>query len=196
MQGNWSTAMNTRILLLSIAVLALSGCLHSNTVQTTFDPAYPERNDAGDSIVAVFEGRIPCVDQACEMRKVELVLYGRDAGRVPTTYWLGQVGMGGHPLVQQGAWSTRRGLQEYPDGMVYQLDSGADPSLRNFWRVNNEIVLVLDQNMRPKAGDAAWGFMLSRDCTPYGPRTYPYDQRLKRFVPTALVSSCAPSSPK
>jgi len=92
--------MYTRSLLLCVEVLALCGCAHSGPVQTTFDPAYPEHDGAGDSIVAVFEGRIPCVDQGCEMRKIELVLYGRDSGGTPTTYWLGQlkVGMGNtHP---------------------------------------------------------------------------------------------------
>jgi hypothetical protein len=162
--------MKPRIVLPTLAVLTLFGCAHQNLVQTTFDPAYPEFDGVGDPIVAVFEGCIPCADQECEKRKVELVLYGRYAGRIPTTYWLGQlrVGMGNDRLVQQGGWSTRRGLQEYPDGLVYVLDSRADPSLQYLWRVSDEIVLVLDPNLRPKAGNAAWGFMLSRDCTPYG----------------------------
>jgi hypothetical protein len=183
--------MKSAMLLFPVSVLTLLGCVH-HAVQTTFDPAYPERNGAGDPIVAVFEGRIPCAIQGCEIRKVELVLYGRDAGRIPTTYWLGQlrVGMGNDRLVQQGAWIVRRGLQEYPDGLVYALDSSADPSLRYLWRVNDEIVLVLDQNLRPQAGNAAWGSMLSRDCTPYGPKTYPYDERAKRFVPSANGSNC------
>jgi hypothetical protein len=186
--------MKSRTFLLSLTLFALLGCAHRNLVQTTFDPAYPERNSVGDPIVAVFEGRIPCAITDCEMRKVEVVLYGRDNGRIPTTYWLGQVGvgLGNDRLVQQGAWTIRRGLQDYPDGLVYQLDSSADPSLQYLWRVNNEIVLVLDQELRPRVGDAAWGFMLSRDCAPYGPRTYPYDERTKRFVPTTCRSSCAP----
>lgn len=180
--------------LLTLSVLMLLGCVHPNAVQTTFAPAYPEHDSADDAIVAVFEGRIPCAEQGCEKRKVELVLYGKNAGQIPTTYWLGQlrVGMGNDRLVQQGAWAIRRGVRDYPDGLVYVLDSRADPSLRNFWRVNDEIVLVLDQDLRPMAGNAAWGFMLSRDCTPYGPKTYPYDERARRFVPTVGSSSCTP----
>ena len=65
------------------------GCVHPNAVQTTFTPAYPEHQIAGDAIMAVFEGRIPCAEQSCEMRKVELVLYGTNAGQIQTTYWLG-----------------------------------------------------------------------------------------------------------
>jgi hypothetical protein len=86
-------------------------------------------------------------------------------------------------------------VQEYPNGLVYALDSHADPSLQYLWRVNNEIVLVLDPNLRPKVGNAAWGFMLSRDCEPYGPRTYPYDERAKRFVPVSS-SNCTPPTAK
>jgi hypothetical protein len=186
--------MKSTRFLLTVSVLTLVGCVHPKPAQTTYDPAHPERNSAGDPIVAVFEGRIPCAASGCAMRKVELVLYGRDAGRIPKSYWLGQVtvGKGSDRLVQQGAWTTRRGLQEYPDGLVYQLDSSADPSLQHLWRVNADIVLVLDQNLRPKAGNAAWGFMLSRDCTPYGPRTYAYDERMKRFVTPASTSNCVP----
>jgi hypothetical protein len=126
------TAMKSRIFLLPLTLSVLLGCAHRDLVQTTFDPAYPERNSADDPIVAVFQGRIPCAVAGCEMRKVEVVLYGRDNGRIPTTYWLGQVGvgLGNDRLVQQGAWTTRRGLQDYPDGLVYQLDSSADPSLQ------------------------------------------------------------------
>jgi hypothetical protein len=189
--------MKVGVHLPAVSVLVLLGCVHQ-PVQTTFDPAYPERNGAGDPVVAVFEGRIPCDVQGCDKRKVELVLYGRDAGRNPTTYWLGQVrdGMGDDRLVRQGTWSVRRGLQEYPDGLVYALDAGAEPSLQYLWRVNDDVILVLDQNLRPQAGNAAWGFMLSRDCTPYGPRTYPYDERAKRFVPSASGSNCAPPGGK
>jgi hypothetical protein len=187
--------MRTLILLTTLSVLSLAGCAYRQLAQKTFDPPYPERSSAGDPILAVFVGRIPCVVNGCNMRKIELVLYGRDDGRVPTTYWLGQVGvgMGNDWLVQLGTWTDRRGVQGYPDAFVYVLDTNADPSLRYLWRVNEEVVLVLDQSMRPRAGNGAWGFMLSRDCTPYGPRTYLYDQRAKRFVaPASSGSSCAP----
>ena len=185
--------MRTMILLITLSVLSLVGCVHPEPVQTTFDPSYPERRSVGDPILAVFVGRIPCAAKGCEMRKIELVLYGRDDGQVPTTYWLGQigVGMGNDRLVQQGTWTGRRGVQEYPDALVYALDTNADPSLQYLWRVNDEILLVLDQDLRPRAGTGAWGFMMSRDCAPYGSRTYPYDTRMKRFIaPKSSKSGC------
>jgi len=184
--------MRSHQFLLTCALFSLLGCAHQNAAQETFDPPYPELNRTGDPIVAVFAGRIPCAVPGCEKLKVELVLYGRDAGRIPTTYWLGQVGIGNERRVQQGTWTTYRGLQNYPNGLVYQVDTSADPSLQNFWRVSDDIILVLDWNLRPKVGNAAWGFMLSRDCSPYGPKSYPYDEHTKRFVASAEVSNCAP----
>jgi hypothetical protein len=187
--------MKIPMLLVTLSTLWLVGCMHPEPVQTTFDPPYPERNSAGDPIVAAFAGRIPCVVEGCEVRKVELVLYGRDHASVPTTYWLGQVsvGLGNDRLVQQGSWTDRHGAQEYPNALVYVLDASADPTLRYWWRVNDEIMLALDANMRPVAGTDAWGFMLSRDCEPYGPRTYPYDRKAKRFV-ASRVDRCPQSA--
>ena len=186
--------MKTSMLAIVGVVAVLTGCIHTEPVQTTFDRPYPERNSAGDPILAVFVGRIPCAVEGCEMRKVELVLYGREGGQVPTTYWLGQVGvgMGNERVVREGNWSGGRGVPEYPQALVYTLDANADPSLQHLWRVDDEVVLVLDQSLRPRAGNGAWGYMLSRDCAPYGPRTYAYDKRTKRFVaPTSNRFTCS-----
>jgi hypothetical protein len=60
--------MKPNLFLLTLSVLTLLSCVHRNPVQTTFVPAYPERNSVGDLIVAVFAGRIPCAVEGCEMR--------------------------------------------------------------------------------------------------------------------------------
>jgi hypothetical protein len=188
--------MPTILLLVAISTLALANCAHLESAQTDFVPAYPDRNAVGDPIVAVFEGRIPCADgDGCDMRKVSLVLYGRDRGQVPTTYWLGQVqvGLSDGRRVHTGTWTIQVGVSGYPNGVVYALDPTADPSLRWFWRVNDDIALVLDSNRRPKAGNAAWGYMLSRDCAAYGPRSYGIDQRTGSFV-SESSSNCASSA--
>jgi hypothetical protein len=186
--------MKASMLAMVVAVAVLTACIHTQPPQTTFDRPYPERNSAGDPIFAVFVGRIPCAVEGCEMRKVELVLYGREGRQVPTTYWLGQVGVGlsNERDVREGTWSAGRGVPEYPQARVYTLDGNADPTLRHLWRVDDEVVLVLDQSLRPMAGNGAWGYMLSRDCAPYGPRTYAYDKRTKRFaVPPSNRFTCS-----
>jgi hypothetical protein len=140
----------------------------------SFDPPYPPVDAAGAPILAVFEGRIPCSIPNCQQRKVGLVLYQHGTAGNSGTYWLGlvRVGIGSGRDVVQGAWTTRRGVDAYPEAVVYELDSKAPDDLRRFWRVTTEILLPLDDSQRPKAGNAAWGYMLSRYAAPYGPRTY------------------------
>jgi hypothetical protein len=146
-------------------------------VTASFDPPYPETSISGDPILAVLEGRIPCSSASCSMRKVTLVLYEKKEG-APASYWLGIIGTHGNDrVVTQGNWETRRGVTDYPDALVYVLDSSVDGDLRYFWRVNDNIVLPLDERMSPRVGNAGWGYMLSRYDAPYGPRTYTYLQR-------------------
>lgn len=173
-------------------LVLLAACAVPPTVQTRFDRPYPERNAAGEPILAVFVGRVPCATRACEMRKVELVLYGSEGGAGARTYWLGQlrVGAGNERDVAEGAWQPARGLHEHPLALRYELDARADPSLRRMWRVSEDVMLVLDDELRPRPGNGAWGSMLSRDCAPYGPRDYSYDERAGRFAPAAPPSPC------
>jgi hypothetical protein len=143
----------------------------------TFDPPYPETNANGDPIRAVLEGRIPCTVADCARLKVQLVLYENRNDKTPSSYWLGLIGASGNDrVVRQGTWRARHGVQGYPDALVYVLDDHADEDLRYFWRVNDKILLVLDERMNPKVGNAAWGYMLSRYEAPYGPRTYVYQR--------------------
>lgn len=159
------------ILVLS-ASAALSSCAPRPTT-LTFDPPYPGTNANGDPILADFEGRIPCNVAGCRTSKVSLVLYQNRKTKAPTTYWLGVVDVpADERVVTQGKWTTRRGVKGYPKALVYELDAAAPQNLRRFWRVSEDILLPLDQNMKPIPGNAAWGTMLSRYAEPYGPRTY------------------------
>jgi hypothetical protein len=147
-----------------------SGYFHQAAV--TFEPPYPEVNANGDPILAVFEGRTPCAVANCRL-KVGLVLYQDRKAGSPTTYWLGILGTSGNDrIVTQGTWTIRHGVKEYPEAVVWELDSNTPADLRYYWRVNEDILLALDQSMSPKVGNAAWGYMLSRFAEPYGPRTY------------------------
>lgn len=125
----------------------------------TLEPPYPAVNANGDPILGVFEGRIPCAD--CEKIKVALVLYQNPETKAPTTYWLGRVFVD-DLTVTQGTWTIRQGIKEYPEAVVYELDSNTPEDFRSYWRVNENIMLPLDQNMILKVGNASWGYMLSR----------------------------------
>ena len=168
--------------LLLVATVIVSGagfCLLQagtfRTGQVTFDPPYPETNASGNNILAVFAGRTPCAFPNCKMMKLLLVLYQDRKTNAPTTYWLGYIGVGdgnNERTVRQGKLKVHHGVKEYPDATVYELDSSADPDLRLYWRVNEDILLPLDESLSPKVGNGAWGYMLARDTKPYGPRTY------------------------
>jgi hypothetical protein len=146
-------------------------------VTASFDPPYPETNGSGDPILAVLEGIIPCSVPNCKRLKVQLVLYEKKKESAPATYWLGVIGTHGNDrIVTQGSWEIRRGVVGYPDALVYALDLHADKDLRYFWRVNDDIMLPLDERMSPKPRNTG-GSMLSRYDAPYGPRTYTYLQR-------------------
>lgn len=119
------------------------------------------------------EGRVVCRAAGCEKLKVTLVLYERTQDRSPASYWLGIIGTSGNDrVISKGAWEMRKGVEGYPEAIVYALDSDAGVGLQYFWRVNDDILLVLDGDMKPQPGNSAWGYMLSRYDAPYGPRTY------------------------
>jgi hypothetical protein len=167
------------IFLVTAAVIASAGFFalfqrgYFHRAAVTFDPPYPQVNAGGDPILAVFEGRTPCPVVNCEKLKVGLVLYHDRKESSATTYWLGIIGTHGNDrVVTSGTWAIRRGVENYPDAVVYELDANAALDLRYYWRVNDDILLLLDRSMHPKVGNSAWGYMLSRYAEPYGPRTY------------------------
>ena len=180
--SRWSSNIMRRrpgivMLVAALAIVAGTGFWllqkTSPSAPVTFDPPYPEFNANGDPIFAVFEGRIPCDGEDCRMLKIGLVFYGNGEAEAPATYWLGRIGLWGNERsVTTGRWTMQRGVKNYPDAIVYKLDSNAPANFQLFWRVNDNVLLPLDRDLNPKAGNSAWGSMLSRYNAPYGPRTY------------------------
>jgi hypothetical protein len=158
------------------ACLLLAGCVHSGMREETFAPAYPEFDQHHDPIFGVFQGRIPCSGTSDDQIKLTLVLYRNKETRAAGTYWMGSVSLcelrhSDTPVETQGVWQMRQGVKDYPGATVYELDAAARADLRLYWQLNDNILLPLDDAMSPKAGNAAWGYMLSRDTAPYGPKT-------------------------
>jgi hypothetical protein len=163
----------TVAVLVAVAALVLTACGTSEQRTVTFDLPYPEHGADGAPILAAFHGRIPCDAAGCSVRKVSLVLYQHEKTRA-RTYWLGVVPVNGgnDRIVTEGAWRARRGVEGYPHALAYELEASTQPGLKSFWRVSDDILIPLNEHRAPKAGDGAWGNMLSRDTEPYGPRTY------------------------
>ena len=166
----------TAVALLVVGVAVGSLVPHTPRLRTaTFDPPYPELNAAGEAILAVHEGRVPCSVPACEKLQVQLVLYGGTPSSPPTSYWLGLIGAEGNDrVVSSGKVRIGSGVAGYPEAVVYTLDLpfGTGLEFQSLWRVSDDILLPLDAQLRPKPGNGAWGTMLSRYTGTYGPRLY------------------------
>ena len=123
-----------------------------------------------DSVLGVFEGRTPCSPlaaeftgfplQNCEKIKWELALHHEPRSGRPTSYEFK-----GTRSSRRGTWSTARGIPANADAVVYRLqyDSGKTLSLL---RVDANILLILDGELRPMVGDASWSYTLSRTDKP------------------------------
>jgi hypothetical protein len=153
--------MKIIVLLMSILII-LSGCGYLAETPATFEPWYPSVNENGDSIFAVFESRIPCAD--CEVIKFGLALYWDRETKTPTTYEMARVyvGKGNDRTVNKGTWIITSGTKLDPQTAVYQLDSNAPQEFRSFWAIGQDILFILDQNMNPRVGNAAWGYALNK----------------------------------
>ena len=144
---------------------------------TVFPPWYPTANDAGDPAFVDFENHVPCeIDdspaESCQRVKFSLVLYRDPESKEPTTYVMSRirVGVSDDRQVNEGTWSLGRGTALDPEATVYRLDTGAPEGLDAYWTIGDEILFVLDEQLMPRVGDAAYGYALNS--VPLGNRTY------------------------
>jgi hypothetical protein len=151
--------------LLALAVV-LAGCAQ---LQTDPEPWYPPSNQAGDPVLAVYEGRVPCTDPAkrgCDKVKLALVLYQDVRSGAPTTYRLAQVYVAEEPegerIVAEGTWSISHGTRLDPEASVYQLDAQAPAAWRSYWAIGPDILFILDDQRVPRVGTASWSYVLNR----------------------------------
>ena len=136
--------------------------------QTTFPAWYPATNDAGDPAFVDFENHVPCaIDdppaENCQRVKFGLVLYRDPESNEPTTYVMSRVrvGVGNDRQVNEGTWSIGQGTALDPEATVYQLDTGAPDGLDVYWPIGDDILFVLDEQLMPRVGDAAYGYALN-----------------------------------
>ena len=153
------------------AMLALAACgareAHDAAAAA---PWYPLANADGDQVMAVYESRVPCLDEqgrataGCEKVKVALVLYHDPRTGAPTTYLLGRVYVGNDSgrIETAGAWTIGAGTALDPAARVYELDANAPAEFRSYWVVSEDILFILDRARRPRLGDAGYGYALNR----------------------------------
>lgn len=146
---------------LSVILLVLCiSCRKDNVDSLT--PWYPETNANGDSVMGEFGSRIPCAD--CERLKFALVIYEDAQTKLPTTYTMARVYVGRDEsrIINSGEIRVIHGTALDPAHIVYELTSGAPPDYKWFWKVDENILFILDSNLAPRVGDAGYGYVLNR----------------------------------
>lgn len=126
--------------------------------ETLFQPA----NSRGDPLFGVYEGKAPCED--CNALKIGLALYRDDKTWAPTTYKLVRVyvGKNNDRVVNEGVWKVDGEVEGYPDAVVYELASSAPGEFESFWAINDDLLLILDEDGKPRVGNAGFGYLLNR----------------------------------
>lgn len=127
-----NTALRTSLLLGS---LLLTAC-------AARPPAAPA--PAAPPEPLAFAGVLHCPD--CEGLRVHLLL-DRDTYQYRTREErLGDDGAA--PRINTGLWQLVHGTEDNPDAMVYQLDYDRPDSTRNFLRLDEDHIKLLDENGR------------------------------------------------
>ncbi|KRE30478.1 copper resistance protein NlpE N-terminal domain-containing protein [Agromyces sp. Soil535] len=151
-----------------LAVVAWVLAANAPARQMAFPPWYPATNDSGDPAFVDFENHVPCaVDDSpaedCQRVKFSLVLYRDAESNEPTTYVMSRlrVGVSNDRQVNEGTWSIGQGTALDPEATVYQLDTGAPEGLDVYWPIGDDILFVLDEQLMPRVGDAAYGYALN-----------------------------------
>ena len=143
----WSEAKGVSktimVIKFAIAVSIASGALAGCAVQE-HPPPQPEASLA----LATFAGVLPCAD--CTGIRTELRLYTEQPSGKPERYELTQTYLGtrvGDPTVGTvGRWTVLGASASDPSPAVYQLDFDRPDRRRNFLKVGDEELRLLDQS--------------------------------------------------
>lgn len=153
-----------------LAFLMLVACAEDSSTAGAPSPWYPRVNAAGDPVFAVFESRLPCLDEqalatpGCERVKLALVLYRNPRTAAPTTYLMSRIYVGGgdRRYLNEGNWTIDSGIKKDAHARVYELDANAPADFRSYWVISSDIIFVLDRTRAPRLGDAGHGYALNR----------------------------------
>jgi hypothetical protein len=143
-------------------VMLGSSCTSLGGTPTAFPPWYPLTNEKGDTVFAIFESRIPCAD--CQTIKFGLALYWEPKTKTPTTYQMSRihVGQGNDRTVNAGTWTITSGTKLDPQAVVYKLDANAPPEFRTYWAIGQDILFILDPELKPRVGNAGYSYALNK----------------------------------
>jgi predicted secreted protein len=119
-------------------------------------PNGPAADSRSVSLLGRFVGVLPCAD--CTGIRTDLRLYAEQPSGRPTQYestetYLGTTA-GDRTVARAGRWTILRGSAVDPDATVYQLDFDRPAVRRNFLRVGDAELRLLDREEREIASAA------------------------------------------
>lgn len=154
--------IHSTLSLLVVLLLSINNLQCQKEPTDHLTPWYPAKNASGQSVIAVYENRIPCAD--CERTKVAVVLYGSSQPWQPQSYHLAQVfvGKSDDRLEKFGSLVQKTGTGLDPQATYLQFDEQAPPELKYFWVIGENLLFILDQHLMPQVGDASHGYVLNR----------------------------------
>jgi hypothetical protein len=149
----------SKVALVIVFSVFIAGCKKE---EISLSPWYPEKNEMGEGVLWVFESRVPCHD--CERVKLALVLYGDPQTSIPTTYKMARVYVGrdNNRLTNDGNVTITQGTSLSPQHTVYQLTTNAPTEYKIFWKINEDLLFILNEDLTPRLGDAGHGYVLNR----------------------------------
>ena len=126
--------------------------------------------ETGSHVFATFIGRSPCAGLARELKlagaegcirlKWRVQLLKDPATGQPTTYIASNSYT--RDRTWTGAWRIVRGAPGFPEATVYQLDADASHGPILFLRMDDNILLFLNQQRQPLPGNADFTYTLTR----------------------------------
>ncbi len=149
-----------KFLITTTLVLLLIGCKKDQG--SPLPHWYPETNELGDPVSGVFESTIPCED--CERLKFSIVIYENAQTHLLTTYLMSRiyVGKSDERITNAGSIIISTGTSLDSLRTIYRLTSGAPAEFQSFWKIDEHLLLILDENLTPMVGDAGYEFVLNR----------------------------------
>ena len=144
----------------ALALVSMSGCGPGTAkpAPTASPPrgSVPAPSGEARSVVAVYDGVLPCAD--CSGIETRLVLLAADPDTLgDATFELRETFVGTRDgersFESRGPWVARRGAPDLGDATVYTLNPGDPSKARSFLVVDDRTVELLDRNgQRIKAG--------------------------------------------
>lgn len=153
-----------------LCIIMLCSCLSTNA-QIRVD------------LLGIFVASTPCSEgsspvpgmsgDTCEFIKWKLALYYDSSTKTPLNYTLdcvygisqpGTNGFkgGGTKLKREGNWTITKGINNDTNALVYQLDPDKPKESIAFWKMNEQLLHLLDNKKQLMIGNAAWSYTLNK----------------------------------